>query len=147
MCAGVELDSSLTDVVGRIHRDDRRRQPTFGLALGAFSDAHWSALSPARPLRYWQMIEVAPGDSLTGASLCIQERVLHYLAGVQYLDERLRHHFRPVAPPEKIVPTHSMMADDIASIWYEAGQQGRLPVIELCGDGSDQQKGHCRRCR
>jgi hypothetical protein len=140
MCAGVELDSSLTDLVGRIHRDDRRRQPTFGLALGAFSDAHWSALSPARPLRYWQMIEVAPGDSLTGASLCIQERVLHYLAGVQYLDERLRHHFRPVAPPGKIVPTHSMMADDIASIWYEAGQQGRLPVIELCGDGRTSKK-------
>jgi hypothetical protein len=140
MCAGVELDSSLTDLVGRIHHDDRRRQPTFGLALGAFSDAHWSALSPARPLRYWQMIEVAPGDSLTGASLCIQERVLHYLAGVQYLDERLRHHFRPVAPPEKIVPTHSMMADDIASIWYEAGQQGRLPVIELCGDGRTSKK-------
>lgn len=136
MCAGVELDSSLTDLLGRIHRDDRRRQPTFGLALGAFSDAHWSALSPARPLRYWQMIEVAPGDSLTGASLCIQERVLHYLAGVQYLDERLRHYFRPVAPPERVVPTHSVVADDIASTWYEAGQQGRLPVIELCGDGT-----------
>lgn len=140
MCAGVELDSSLTDLFGRIHRDDRRRQPTFGLALGAFSDAHWSALSPARPLRYWQMIEVTPGDSLTGASLCIQERVLHYLAGVQYLDERLRHHFRPVAPPEQLVPTHSVMADEIASIWYEAGQQGRLPVIELCGDGRTSKK-------
>jgi AAA+ superfamily predicted ATPase len=140
MCAGVELDSSLTDLLARIHRDNRRRQPTFGLGLGAFSDAHWSALSPARPLRYWQMIEVAPGESLTGASLCIQERVLHYLAGVQYLDERLRHHFRPVTPPEQLVPTHSVMADDIASIWYEAGQQGRLPVIELCGDGKTSKK-------
>src|SRR5438270_3434190 len=42
MCAGVEMDSSLSELVARVHRDDRRRQPTFGLALGAFSDAHWS---------------------------------------------------------------------------------------------------------
>ena len=100
LCAGVEMDSSLSDLVTRIHRDDRRRQPSFGLALGMFSDAHWSALSPARPLRYWHMIEVVPGESLTGASLSMQERVLHYLAGVQYLDERLRHQFRQL-PPRK----------------------------------------------
>lgn len=134
LCAGVEMDSALPSLLARINRDDRRRQPTFGLALGAFSDAHWSALSPARPLRYWQMIEVAPGESLTNASLSIQERVLHYLAGVQYLDERLRHQFRPVVPPEQLVPTHAAMADNIASIWNEAASRGKLPVIELCGD-------------
>jgi hypothetical protein len=134
LCAGVELDSSFTDLLVRLHRDDRHHQPTFGLALGAFSDAHWSALSPARPLRYWQMIDLAAGDSLTGASLCIQERILHYLAGVQYLDQRLRHQFRPVVPPEQLVPTHAAMADNIASIWNEAASRGKLPVIELCGD-------------
>jgi hypothetical protein len=63
----------------------------------------------------------------------MQERVLHYLAGVQYLDERLRHQFRPVAPAERLVPTHAAMAEDIASIWNEAGKHGALPVIELCG--------------
>jgi len=47
LCAGVELDSRLADLCGA--------RPTFSMALAAFPGAHWSALSPSRPLRYWRL--------------------------------------------------------------------------------------------
>ncbi len=134
MCAGVEMDSSLMALYAKINRDDRRTQPTFGLALGAFHDAHWSALSPSRPLRYWRLVEVEGGGSLTGSPLSIQERILHYLAGVQYLDDPLRALAKPVAAPDQLASSHQAIAAEIASIWSRAGREGRLPVIELCGD-------------
>ena len=134
MCAGVEMDSSLTALYAKINRDDRRTQPTFGLALGAFLDAHWSALSPARPLRYWHLVEVTGNESLTGSPLSLQERILHYLAGVQYLDDRLQALIRRVPAPDQLALSHHATAREIAAIWSKSGSEGRLPVIELCGD-------------
>ena len=52
LCAAVELDT--LPLV-----------PTFGLALAAFAENHWSALSPNGPLRYWQLLELTNGPSLT----------------------------------------------------------------------------------
>ena len=41
------------------------RGPTFGLALAALAEPHWSALAPVRPLRRWRLIEVDDGAGLT----------------------------------------------------------------------------------
>ncbi len=59
--------------------------PPSAWRLAAFEDAHWSALLPAQPLRYWHLVEVLPGDTLTASPLRIDERILHYLAGVPSL--------------------------------------------------------------
>jgi ATPase family protein associated with various cellular activities (AAA)/winged helix domain-containing protein len=133
MCAGLEMDSSLASLYAKANHDERRTHPTFGLALGAFADAHWSALSPGRPLRYWNLVELSGGESLTASTLVIQERILHYLAGVQYLDDRLRALVKPVTPPDRLAFSHQATAREIAAIWSSAGSQSRLPVIELCG--------------
>jgi ATPase family protein associated with various cellular activities (AAA)/winged helix domain-containing protein len=133
LCAGLEMDSSLAALYAKANRDERRPHPTFGLALGAFADAHWSALSPGRPLRYWNLVEISGGEPLTASALVIQERVLHYLAGVQYLDDRLRALVKPVTPPDRLALSHQATAREIAAIWSSAGNQSRLPVIELCG--------------
>src|SRR5262249_55816002 len=42
MCAGVEMDSAFAALLSSGYKD-RLLHPTFGLALAAFSDAHWSA--------------------------------------------------------------------------------------------------------
>ncbi len=82
LCAGAELDGRFADTCATIHRDPKRTAPTFGLALAVLPAAHWSALTPDRPLRYWRMIEPLPGESLAGSALRIDERILHFLAGV-----------------------------------------------------------------
>ena len=40
--------------------------------------------APAGPLRRWRLLEVGAGETLAAAPLRIDERVLHYLAGISY---------------------------------------------------------------
>lgn len=53
MCAGMELDSTFDSLCAAV-QGDLRPFPTFSLPW-----AHWSALAPDAPLRYWHLIEVS----------------------------------------------------------------------------------------
>src|SRR6185312_3496023 len=88
LCAAMELDAAIGPLCAAAS-DPQRPFPTFSLALAVLPGAHWSALSPGGPLRRWRLVEVGTGSALTLSPLRIDERVLHYLAGVQHLDERL----------------------------------------------------------
>jgi len=89
LCAGVELDARFRALLASALGDGGKVAPTFGLALAALPDAHWSALTPDAPLRAWRIIELT-GPGVTGAPLKIDERILHFLAGVTHLDARLQ---------------------------------------------------------
>ncbi|MGH2674144.1 MAG: ATP-binding protein [Actinomycetota bacterium] len=132
LCAGVELDAGLGPVVAAAQGDARHGRPTFGLALAALPDAHWSALSPMGPLRRWRLIELGPGEVLTTAVLRIDERVLHHLAGVSQLDERLHGLAVPIQPPDLLSPSHAAVAARVAALWSQPHGDGH-PAILLCG--------------
>jgi hypothetical protein len=123
LCAGVELDSKLANLCAS--------RPTFSLALAAFEEAHWTALSPSRPLRYWRLLEVMSGDALTTSPLRIDERILHYLAGAQTVDERLRPLLQRAVAPKQLAPSQRAVAEEVAAVWTRAN--GLPPVIQLCG--------------
>jgi hypothetical protein len=89
LCAGVELDSGIADLCATANGDGARRFATFGLALAVLDGAHWSALAPAGPLRRWQLVELADPSSVTAGALRVDERILHHMTGVDYLDPRL----------------------------------------------------------
>lgn len=132
LCAGVELDGNFAKSVAAAQADSRLGFPTFGLALAALAEPHWSALSPSAPLRRWRLVDVASGDTLTTARLRIDERVLHYLAGVSQLDERLAGLLENVAPDGELPQSQLAQAHQAAHAW--AGARGEtLPVIQLCG--------------
>ena len=133
LCAGVELDSSFAALCARAHGDASRAQPTLSLALAALPDAHWSALTPAAPLRSWRLIEVGNGPILTQGSLRIDERILHFLAGVQHPDDRLAGLVEQLSPNSEIVASHAELAERIAASWSRNGQHDRLPAVQLCG--------------
>jgi hypothetical protein len=63
LCAGAELDSSFAAACAAAHGNAQQTYPTFGLALATLADAHWSALAPDAPLRYWRLVEFAAGGS------------------------------------------------------------------------------------
>jgi hypothetical protein len=134
LCAGMELESSFRSLLASLQTSETQPYPTFSLALSALSDPHWSALSPEAPLRRWHLIEVEAGLSLTLSPIRIDERVLHFLAGVQHLDERLAGMITPVESLTEAVPSHRDLAEKLAAAW--SGMQGasRLPLIQLCGD-------------
>jgi hypothetical protein len=140
LCAGVELDSAFPGLFAAAHGDPRRTSPTFSLALAVFPDAHWSALSPARPLRRWRFIETAGGENLTQSPLRIDERVLHYLTGLQDLDERLVGYVEPVEVSDDLVPSQHAVAERLAVAWSGPKNGARLPVVHLCGEDIQSQR-------
>jgi ATP-dependent 26S proteasome regulatory subunit len=133
LCAGMELDSSFAALCAAAQGDAKRAYPTFGLALAALPEAHWDALSPAAPLRRWRLIEVTQSDeALTTSRLRIDERALHYLTGVQYLDDRLRGLIEPVTSPSDLPPSQRAQAERIIEFWN--GQSSEWPIIFLGGN-------------
>ena len=134
LCAGMELDSAFASLCAAAQGEAGRPCPTFSLALAALREPHWSALTPAAPLRRWRLLEVAGGNTLTLSPLRIDERVLHYLVGVQHLDERLAGLIEPVrAAGEALVPSHRGLAERLAMTWSQASGEAPLPVVQLCG--------------
>jgi hypothetical protein len=134
LCAGVELDGSFGAACAAAHGDAQRTRPTFGLALAAHPQAQWSALAPAAPLRGWRLIELAAGGSLATSALAVDERVLHFLTGLQYLDERLRGIAEPVWFAGELAPSQQRDAERIVAVWQRAGSAPWLPLVQLCGD-------------
>lgn len=135
LCAGMELDCTFPQACADAQGDPSRAYPTFGLALAALPDAHWSAITPDAPLRRWRLIEVGTGSGLTTSILRIDERVLHYLAGVHNLDERLVGMVEPLRMPEHpdLVPSHQALVERLAGVWQQAEARSAFPVVQLCG--------------
>ncbi|HEV7215343.1 MAG TPA: ATP-binding protein, partial [Chloroflexota bacterium] len=133
LCAAMELDAAIGSLCAAAS-DPQRPFPTFSLALAVLPGAHWSALSPGGPLRRWRLVDVAAGSSLTLSPLRIDERVLHYLAGVQHLDERLAGLVESVAAAEPLVASQREVAAQLVTAWKSAAERGdRLPPAQLCG--------------
>ncbi len=133
LCAGVELDSTLGELCSQIQGS---AAPTLALALGCLPDPHWSALTPAAPLRHWQLIEVGPGDTLMGSPLRIDERILHGLGGIHGLDSSLHPLITPLGdprtPPPPLLPSHQGLAQEIHQRWLHQAQQGEpLALVQL----------------
>ncbi|MDD4652742.1 MAG: hypothetical protein PHQ34_10985 [Methanothrix sp.] len=134
-CAGPELDSDFASLCSEISDSSRpggSRLPTFALAMHVLPGAHWSAFTPTGPLRRWHMIEVGDGDALTCRPLKIDEKVLHYLLGVDIRDERLDSLQLADLPGD--LPDSYL---DLARQIEEAMQRPDRPIIELLGADSE----------
>lgn len=136
LCAGMELDARFMPLCAELQGESRKPHPTFSLALRALPGAHWSALLPAGPLRRWRLIEIGSGDALVFSPLRIDERVLHYLAGLSYLDERLQSLVEPVPIIEHIPASYRSVAEEIKHI-FSSESQSVPAVIQLCGMDGD----------
>jgi ATPase family associated with various cellular activities (AAA) len=132
LCAGVEMDSTLAARCAEIQGRPHQTYATFGLAMAALANPHWSALTPARALRRFRLVEVDTGHGLVSAPIHIDERVLHYLAGMNLLDPRLEAFLHPSPFPDWIATDHQSVAVQIAELC-----QNYLrfpPVVHVCGD-------------
>jgi hypothetical protein len=100
----------------------------------------WEALAPERPLRHWRQIEInQPGaQPLTASALRADERVVNYLKGLNYLDDRLTPLLTPmVGATEALPPSHREQVDRIVRQLRAAPV---VPVVNLLGaDGASKQ--------
>ena len=134
LCAGVELSASIAQLCITCQGNNQFAYPTFSLALAALPESDWSALTPIAPLRRWRLIEVVGDQSLTQNRIRIDERILHYLTGVSYLDDRLQGLIELLPVCQTLAPSHSQLAQQIVKLWSTKQQR---PIIQLSGDESD----------
>jgi hypothetical protein len=134
LAAGVEMDSQLAALCGEASGQPLRPWATFGLALAVLAESHWSALAPVAPLRHWRLIEVDEGASLASARLRIDERVLHFLAGVDYVDLRLAPLLRAVPPVGAMATSHQAVTDAVLAGLAAVQAPAPWPLVQLCGD-------------
>jgi hypothetical protein len=132
LCAGVEMDSRLAKVCADALGHPQRAYVTFGLAMALLPDSHWDAITAARPLRRFRMLEVPPANNLTSAPLRIDERILHYLAGGNALDPRLESLVRNSSFPEWIAEEQRVVARRAIALLRSYEQFA--PLVHLCGD-------------
>ena len=135
-CAGMEIDPCFASLCAIAQGDEQKNYPTFSLAREIFSNAHWSAFLPSGPLRRWQLIEIGTDISLTLSPLKINERILHYLTGLDDLDEKLIDFVEPLDDSDFMVDSHQRIAQKLTQIYQMAGLNGRVPLIQLCGEGT-----------
>jgi hypothetical protein len=128
---GIELDNDFAILCAETHGDLQRNYPTLNLMLKAFPNANWSAFTPKAPLRYWRLIEVEAGRTLAHSPFRIDERILHYLLGEQYLDDRFQGIIQSVTSTPDLVPSHQGLAEQIVELWNQDGKS--RPVIQLYG--------------
>jgi len=116
LAAGPEL---VADVAADLVAVTGAPRATFGLALAALPDAHWSALTPAGPLRRWNLVELLDPASPTRSPLMIDERVLHHLVGAGYLDARLAVLARCVPVPAWLPEPLVEVAHAVVTAWTQ----------------------------
>jgi hypothetical protein len=93
---------------------------------------HWSAIAPISPLRACRLLEVRNAFTPATSSLLIDERVLHYLVGINYLDDRLRPFIRDCAIQPCIASAHERLVKDVVSSLHVSAGRSLIRI-----DGRD----------
>jgi hypothetical protein len=139
LCAGVELDVEVAKLCVDAQRDQNCVYPTFGLALKVLPHPHWSAVTPISPLRYFRLIELcdSPPMPVIARPLALEERVLHYLTGISYLEPQLQAMIKPIRDQEFLYSLYPKLFDPqhplvqrILTIWRKTVL---FPCVQLVG--------------
>ncbi len=134
LCAGMEISADFASLCAAAHGNERMNYPTFSLAMLIFPSAEWRAFAPSSTLRRWRLIEVARAERITASPIRIDERVLHYLCGVSYLDERLQGLIEPSTVRAELPESQRVSLIRIANAWSGKDTVGSLPVIQISGN-------------
>ena len=136
LCAALELDPAAPALCALAQRDERKPWPTFALALELFDDPSWEALSPQGPLRDWRLVEISqlPGQPLTGSVLRADERIVSYIKGLNYLDDRLAPLLTAIPQAEGGLPASQQVT--VATVlegWARSAELSPAPAVQLLG--------------
>ena len=138
LCAAMELDTRIAGLCAKAQDNLNKPYPTFALAFALFDDPDWNALAPNAPLRYWRLLEINQpnAQALIASALSLDERILNYLKGLNYLDDRLTPLIDPFnGQQDSGVLPHSQqhVVDQIIARFNAANGQERIPFVELLG--------------
>jgi hypothetical protein len=135
LCAAMEFDVRLPELCARAQRDPLKPYPTFALGMMLFERPTWDALAPNGRLRYWRLVEIDrhPIGPLTSSPLRLDERVIHFLKGLNDLDERLMAMSMPLAVEGPLADSQREVSDAMVRAWRTHPSNEGLPVTQLLG--------------
>lgn len=141
LCTAIELDMGIAQLCAQAQDNPSRPYPTFALALALFSAPAWDVMSPERPLRYWRLLEInQPGaQPLTTSPLRTDERIVNYIKGLNYLDDRLSPLLAPLEANGQEIALPASQQAALTAMVHQLEQsrwQQRPPVIQLIGSDS-----------
>lgn len=137
LCAAMEIDTGMAALCAAAGGDAGAAYPTFALALAMLDGARWDVLSPQRPLRYWRLIEITqPAHTpLTQSALRADERIVNFIKGLSYLDDRITPYLLPFdAALESALPPSQGRAVDLAVSRLNGASGAAAPLLQLIGD-------------
>jgi len=137
LCVGMELDTRMPALCAQAQHDPAKPWPTFALAFAVLDQPSWDALSPERPLRYWRLLDIhQPGPQpLISAALSADERIVNFVKGLNYLDDRLTPLLTSLIPVA-LSPSQQALADRITENLRHAPSGEPLPAVQLVGSDS-----------
>jgi hypothetical protein len=139
LCAAMEFDTRIANLCAEA-QNDSHPYPTFALALACFDQPAWDVLSPLRPLRNWRFIEInqSATSPLTTSPLRADERIVNYIKGLNYLDDRFMSLLIPLetANSEVELPPSQQRVEETIIKQLEKNKSDRLPIIQLLGSDS-----------
>ena len=137
LAAAPEIDPSMGAAIASAAKavglgDEPR--PTFGLALRLFGD--WGVLDPDGPLRRLKFLEIhqPSGQTLVAATLRADERIVHFLKGINRLDDRLDLWLTSVPPPEAAVSLPHSQARVAQAMLRAVDAGAGSTLIQLLGN-------------
>jgi hypothetical protein len=136
LCAAVELDTNIPFLCAHAQHHPDKLYPTFALALSLFDEPAWDALSPQHPLRHLRLIEIAQTGAmpLTASPLLADERIVSYIKGLNYIDERLSALLTPVKLHDVAMPpSQRHTANAILDLMLLNAGAKHIPIIQLTG--------------
>jgi hypothetical protein len=139
LCAGMEVSSQWGTLCGAAQGNVHWPFPTFGLAHLLFDPADWYATTPTAPLRRYRLLEINGGAALMTSQLRIDERIFHYLLGLNQADARLHNLVEclPAGSLANLVPSHRNAALQIIQTWSQTARNSpslrHLPIAQLGG--------------
>ena len=142
LCIAIELDTRIASLCARAQDNPGNPYSTFALTMALFDAPSWDVLSPERPLRHWRLIEINQlgAQPLTTSPLRADERVVNYVKGLDYLDDRLASFVAPlevIAGQEELPASQEALVQQIKGYWLQARRQTTAttirPVFQLVG--------------
>ncbi|KZL49176.1 AAA family ATPase [Nodularia spumigena CENA596] len=141
LCAAMEFATDIAQLCAAAQDNPQRPYPTFALALSCFDHVTWDVVLPNRPLRYWQLLEIHQSNiqPLTTSPLRADERIVNYIKGVNYLDDRLAKLVLPLNPWSEqdeilpLPPSQETIAAAITDQINQSIQQQHFPIFQLSG--------------
>lgn len=134
LVAGVEMDARIASLCAQGSGQPQRPWASFGLALAVLPQPHWSAIAPHEPLRRWRLLEIDETAGTSSARLKLDERVLHFIAGLNALDHRLQPLLQAQPPAGAMGRAQQAAVKRLLGLLRATA--GRLPAIVLDGDDS-----------